>query len=415
MERSPSRLTLAVVGVLVGLRAGSSDIAFAQAPPAHAQASAPPASEPDATARVTARAGDGVTFHTGDDLFSLNLRVRAQLRGELVEQPDDGQGPAARAYVRRMRLAFKGHAWTKDLTYAVQLSFSTLDQEPDQYNPLRDAYVTYRAHRDFELRAGQMKVPFGKQRVISSSSLAFPDRSIIISELSLDRDVGAQVFSSDLFGLGHTLGYHVGIFGGDGRNRISTRSGVLAVARVVYEPFGEFDDLVEADHDRLSRPRLSIGLGGAFNENTRRPRSVIGEPYEVADFDYLHGAADVMFKWSGFYLLSEFLVRHTKREAFTGDVGGTPVTEYSRSAWGAFAQAGQMFTEHFEVVGRYSRIQPFDTADPSLHLTNELGAGVNFYLSRHDLKLQFDYANVGEKLFGAASRHELRTQFQIFL
>ena len=36
-----------------------------------------------------------------------------------------------------------------------------------------------------------------------------PDRSIVTSELNLDRDVGATLFSKDLLGLGGKLGYNL--------------------------------------------------------------------------------------------------------------------------------------------------------------------------------------------------------------
>jgi phosphate-selective porin OprO/OprP len=387
---------------------------------ASAQAGAPPGpaaamTESDPQPTVAAALGKGVTITSADDKFSIGLRVRAQLRAEALETPDDDQGPVARMFVRRMRLALKGKAGSDALTYAVQFSFAPLDQEPDQYNPLRDAYVNWAAHRDLELRFGQMKIPYGKQRVISSSSLTFPDRTVATGELNLDRDVGLQIHSSDLFGFGHRLGYHLGVFGGDGRNRVATRSGVLAAARLVFAPFGKFDDLVESDIERGDKPRLSLAVSGAFNENSNRPRSTTGTPYTAGDFDYLHGGGDVMFKWHGFYLLTEAFYRHTKAKAVTGTVDGAPVTEFSRSAWGSFVQASQMLTAHAELATRYSYIKPIDSADPSFRVTHEVGIGASYYFSAHDLKLQAEYANVGHELFGDPNRHELRLQFQLFL
>ena len=111
---------------------------------------------------------------------------------------------------------FEGHAFTRKLTYTIQLGFSNRDMEPDLLIPLRDAYVTWQALRDLGIRFGQMKVPFGKQRVVSSSSLQMVDRSIVTSELNMDRDVGLYLMSEDLLGLKGRLMYQAGVFSGQG-------------------------------------------------------------------------------------------------------------------------------------------------------------------------------------------------------
>lgn len=383
-------------------------------PPAPSPTPNPPLDAP--AARVEAEFGRGVTIRSADDRFSLNLRARIQIRGSVLTHPGDPESPATEFAVRRARLLFRGHALTKDLTYTLQLGLSNQDTEPDLRIPVRDAYLEYVALRDLSVRAGQMKVPFGRQRVTSSSAMEMVDRSIVVTELNLDRDVGVLLFSKDLFGLGKHLGYSVGVFGGDGRNRLAEERGVLSVARLEIWPFGAFDDYSEGDLKRLSTPRLALGLGGAYNQNSPRPRSTTGTPYLLGGVDYLHLAADAHFKWYGFSLVTEGLYRNSADLLHVGAApasGGPAPREFSRSAAGYYVQAGQMLTERVQATARWGELWPLRPTDPALLRARELGGGLSYYFFEHALKLQADYFYLfGDALRGG--RHQARLQVQLY-
>jgi hypothetical protein len=359
--------------------------------------------------KVLPQFGKGVTFEDPEGRFSLTLRGRIQLRAEAATSPTTDL-PSTEFLVRRLRLVLSGHALSKAVGYYIQLGLSNLDVEPDLRIPLRDAYVTWAGPRDFQLRAGQMKVPYGRQRVVSSSALQFTDRSIVTAELNLDRDVGVVAFSEDLFGLGGLLGYSLGVFGGDGRNRTSPTFGVLSIARLEVNPFGTFDTRAEADVERLPSPRLSIGVGGGFNRNTNRPRSTTGTPYTLGTFDYAHAGADLTFKWAGFSLLGELMARWTPGTSRLESAGRT---EFARSSLGWFVQAGQMLDAHWEVAARVGQLSPLAPSDPALVRSREAGAALSHYFEGHALKLQADYFYLfGDDL--AAGRHQVRLQGQLY-
>lgn len=361
-------------------------------------------------ATVRAAFGEGVTIVAADDRLLLNLRARFQARFTHLER--DEAGSATTFEIRRARLLLRGHALTPDLSYYIQLGFSNQDTEPDLRLPLRDAYATYSGLRDLNVRVGQQKVPFNPQRVTSSSALQLVDRSIVQNELNLDRDVGVQVFSQDLFGLGGVLGYALGVFGGDGRNRLSDAGGLLFVARVQLTPFGRFDDLVEADLARSPDPRLAIGAAVAHNSNTIRERSTFGGTYASRErVDQLHLGTDLHFKWRGFSLRSEALLREADDDVLVGTVGGATVTDRTRSAWGYFAQAGYLVTDEVEVVARWGELRPLGRS--AVQLQRETGGGVNWYVHGHDLKLQADYFYLWSARL-ADGDHQARVQLQLF-
>lgn len=355
--------------------------------------------------------GRGGTIRAVDDSASLNIRARIQVRSTLVDNPADSID-TSEVSVRRARLLFQGSAAGPSLTYYVQLSFSNLDNEADLRLPLRDAYITWAGNRDLSVRVGQMKVPFSRQRVVSSSALQMVDRSIVVSELNLDRDVGIQVFSRDLFGVGQ-LGYSVGLFGGEGRNRLGRAAGFLYTARLEAWPFGAFDDLVEGDLRQGDRLRLAVGASVGYNQNTNRPRSTIGTPYPDGDFDYRHAGADVVLKWRGWSITSEIMYRQADSPARTLATPDAALTIVARPGWGAYVQSGLMVAPRVEITGRYSRLQPLDgNVDESLIALREYSAGLGYYMQGHDLKVQGDLSDVGDRV---ARRHvQARVQLQMF-
>lgn len=394
------------IAIVIALVLASTTFAYAQWSESGDEEA--PAAEP---VQPTLGLGEGVSFETADGATRLKLRARIQLRLTQFSE-EAGDAPEVTEFqARRIRLLLQGRV-KQDLDFYVQLGFSNRDTEPDLRAPLRDAYLTYTKLRDLQIRGGQMKVPFGRQRLVSSSALQMVDRSIVVRELSLDRDVGVQLLSTDLFGLDGILAYNLGVFSGDGRNRLATTPGVLLVARVAVQPFGEFEDYVEGALQREDTPKLSIGATVAHNNNTNRTRSTFDASYDVARFDYRHAGVDLMFKYGGLSVSSEVLYRRAS-EPFVEHTNpmGEVVREYARNAWGYYAQAGYLANEHFEITARYGEVRPRGTTDPELVLDREAGGGLNWYFQQHDLKLQSDYFY----LFGEGDgRHEIRVQAQLY-
>lgn len=387
-RRSPAtRLSVAMAAFLA---------ATALAPGLRAQTPPPPV--------VDVGLGRGVTIRSVDDSASLNIRARIQTRATVVDNPRDTAPDTSETLIRRARLVFQGNAMGPSLTYYVQLSFANLDNEADLRLPLRDAYVTWSGRRGLNLRVGQMKVPFSRQRVVSSSALQMVDRSIVVGELNLDRDVGVQLFSRRFLGTDR-LGYAVGVFGGEGRNRLGRRAGLLYTARLEAWPLGAFDDLVESDLKRDRRLRAALGASAGFNQNTNRPRSTIGAPFPAGDVDYTHAGVDVHLKWRGASIMAEYMYRGA-RQAVDAAV--------PRPGWGAFVQGGYMVAARTELTGRYSHLAPSGAApDPTVRIGHEVGGGVGYFVHGHDLKIQGDYFRVTDPVLDQPVR-QVRVQMQLF-
>jgi phosphate-selective porin OprO and OprP len=368
--------------------------------------------------------GRGLTVRSEDRAFSLTIRGRIQALAEASVTPETAAQPDSREevafLVRRARLLLSGTLLSPDLQYYFQLGLAPRDMEADLLIPLRDAHVTWTGIPNLSIRVGQMKVPFNRERVISSSALQLVDRSPVNAELTLDRDMGIQVFGTDLFDLGGYLGYQIGVFAGDGRLRLNEGAGLLYVARLQIQPTGDFEDsYVEVDFSREERARLSIGVGGAFNHESRRTRSTNGDFYLLEGFDYAHAELDFMFKYAGFSAMGELVYRQaTGPSVRTGTVDGVAVTETAANALGYFLQAGYLFEPMIEIAGRYSEIVPVTSADlpaTSVPARREITLGLNWYPMEHSLKLQFDWSHISDPT-GAfeAGTHRFRLQMQAY-
>lgn len=362
---------------------------------AEKQEPAPAAKGKGGDIEVTAAPGKGFTVKAADGSFSSTIRARVQIR-ETITHADEVD--TNEINVKTVRLVTSGHILSPDLKYNVQFAFGGNDFERDSASPLFDAYLEHTGIRDLNVRVGQFLVPFDRARTAREHTLQLIERQLAVRELTLDRDVGVMLSSSDLFGLGGRLGYSLFVGGGEGRNRFGGQEhGPLAVARLSVRPFGAFDDDQEGDLSRDAKPRLALGVAGGYNHQTNRQNSTYGATLSLGRVDYLHGAADLVFKVAGFSLSAEAVVRHADKDSLEGESGGEAVQEWTRSGYGYFVQSGFMLTDRVEIAARWDQIFAERGTDPRfVQLVDtqgkQVGAGLTYYLNGYALKLQGDYA-----------------------
>lgn len=375
--------------------------------------------------------GKGVEFSTKDGRFSMQLRARVQVRYDLEHPNVQGESTEQTLQIRRARLQLQGNVFGKHNRYYIQFGFSPRDQTNGllaedgsiRRNPLRDARLEFDYLRDFTIQVGQMKIPFSRQRVISSGNQNLVDRSIPNEEFQLDRDIGLQALSKDVGGMGW-LAYNAGVFMGEGRNAFEPSDfGMLYVARVEFLPLGKFDDYSEGDLERSKKPGLSIAGAYAFHDEAKGDRGTQGSvPEDEGTTDLHNVTADVFFKWYGVSLHSAF---HW-RKGFNRDNGGAvdedmmPIpTAPTRDGLGWFGQLGWVVPKiPFEIVGRYGFARR--QGDSALPWRDEAGGGVNYYFAGHNLKLQLDYfrlwgADTGATVSDAVKHGTDRVRLQLQL
>jgi hypothetical protein len=363
--------------------------------PAPAPAPTAPAA-PAASSGFTfeARPGRGFTVRHGQD-YTLTIRPRVQLRNTTTLQNGRNRNEAQ---VRTLRLWMLGNVINPDIRYGVQLAFGGNDFEAGSSSPVFDAFLDFHPHRDANVKVGQYFVPFDRMRTVRESALQTVDRTVVVQQLTLDRDIGATLYSDDLGGHGGRYAYQVGFFNGEGRNRfVNSRVGFLYTARFTYRPFGPFDDDSEGDLERRASPRLAIGVAGAYNQNASRVRGTTGDPLLAGTTNLVHGAVDVVFKWRGFSMFAEGVVRGSPeqpRPAGT-DAMGNPVFQTPSRAIGYVLQASYAPMTKCDFWARWDEIRLPWNHDAQLNTLvgqrgREISAGVNYYLNGHSFKFQLD-------------------------
>jgi len=333
----------------------------------------------------------GLGFNAPDSTFGLNIRLRMQNR-VLFNFDEDFNIEHIEARVSRLRLRFDGYILTTKLTYYLQLSFSRGDQDWDNTgvpNIVRDAMVYYHFNPKFYLGFGQGKLPGNRERIISSGQQQIYDRSNVNAYYTLDRDFGFFAYYSDKIG-----GLHYNLKGavstGDGRNQLLTDNGLMYTGRIELLPLGKFKkdgDFSEGDLEFESTPKISMAAGYSFNQKARRTRGTLGtELYESRDLQALF--ADIILKYNGWALYTEFINRNTDNSAFTFNVADSSQSAYVVTGRGINTQLSYCFRNYWEIAARYSIVEPDIEIRQKAMLDSYYLIGLNKYIRKHLTKFQ---------------------------
>jgi len=368
-----------------------------------------------AASGVRVRPGSGVTIESDDGDYELRIGLRGQLRAT-VDVPEEGD-PGVGFAIRRARLSLSGHAFGPDFVYYAQLAFAPADlglegSDSVTFSPLLDWLFELRHLRDLEVVLGQYKRPFARERITSSGSLALVERSLVDSELQLDRDLGFHFQSRDLFGLGW-LRYYAGVSIAEGRDGDPTRDlGLLYFARVEVLPLGIFDDHTQTDFQRRDEARLSLGAAYAFGDDEPGLQGLHGDaPLDGGTTDYHHAAVDLLLLFAGLTIEADALLRFGYREpggALDEDGNPLPVDPPSNGV-GAFLQISYLLPWiDLEIGARGSVLRALGD-DTGFEDRGELGGGIAYYIARHALSVHLDVFHY----FGRTPRDDTSQQVRL--
>ena len=368
--------------------------------------------------------GGGVTLRSQDGRFALNFAMWAQLlfTGKREQLPAEGQaGRTASLELRRARVVLQGHVFTPHLKYYVHLMFAPKDLGFKDGAPTRAPifqwYATVTRLANAQLQAGFFFVPYARQRMVPLPRLQFADNSTASYEFTLDQDIGLQVSSPDLAGLG-LFRYYAGVFMGDGYDWYKAGDfGFTYMGRVEALPLGMFEDFNEPDFERGVKPKLSIGAAYAFSDRDHRTRAIAGPGFADGGTMSAHNlTGDLSFKWAGLSVLADVYWRRGWRQSGgLKDEEGLPIAVQAvRSGIGWTAQMGLFVPRtRLEAVARSAGVRPPRSHGSSLARLDEVGGGLNYYFYRHAVKLQLDYIHTWGPALPTGRGDQVRVQMQL--
>jgi len=345
-----------------------------------------------------------INFVAKDSSFSVKFAPRIQVRSMSSWDHDGDQygGPEHNFILRRARLKFSGFAYSPKLKYKIELGLSNRDisgaNDFNRNTPryILDAVIMWNFYENLELWAGQTKLPGNVERVVSSANLQLIDRSMLNSRFNIDRDLGIQLRHKSNLGGDFMMREKIAISQGEGRNVTEGNEGGLQfTGRLEFLPFGKFaskGDYVQADLKREQTPKLMIGSTYDYNNDAVKTRSNLGSYmfrsdgtlYETPISTFF---VDAMFKYKGFSFMCEYAMRDAD-DAIAIDLDGTPTGDVVLTGSAFNAQAGYLFKNNYEVVGRFTSLD-FDDITGKLP-AEQYTLGVSKYIVGHKLKVQSD-------------------------
>ena len=346
-----------------------------------------------------------INFTAKDSSFSVKFAPRFQVRSISSWDHDGNEygSPEHNFIVRRARLKFDGFAYSPKLKYKIELGLSNRDiSGANQFNRntpryILDAVIMWNFAGNWELWAGQTKLPGNVERVVSSANLQLVDRSLLNSRFNIDRDLGIQLRHKTNLGGDFLMREKFSISQGEGRNVSEGNEGGLQyTARLEFLPFGTFiskGDYSQSDLKREEKPKLMVGLTYNYNQDAVRERGFAGD-YTIRTDGSLYETdqttifADAMFKYNGFSFMGEYAKRTADNEIATEADGITPTGDVVLTGNALNLQAGYLFKNNYEIAGRFTttNYESITNRDPEKQYT----LGFNKFVVGHKLKVQSD-------------------------
>lgn len=369
-----------------------------------------------------------LNYVASDSSFSVKFAPRMQARYQANSSFDGSNWSAVdhSFLIRRARFKFDGWAVSPKLVYKMEFGLSNNDMSgSNSYTKnapryILDAVVKWKFAKNWELWAGQTKMPGNVERVVSSGDLQLIDRSLLNKYFTLDRDMGFQLRHKSKLPFGMVVKEKVAVTQGEGRNIATGNEGGLQyTARLEWLPFGEFakkGDYVQAAIYREATPKLMLTYTYNFNNNAVKTMSAMGKYMDLPvgstsplyQTDITTQFIDGMFKYKGVSAMAEWAKRITA-DPLAKDESGVETGSAVIDGSSLNAQIGVFVTDKVEVVTRYTQAD-FENYSKLTDL-KQYTIGISKYISGHKLKVQADISYTESN--GNAQGILLRTGFDI--
>lgn len=340
-------------------------------------------------------------FTEKDSLFQVNIGFRVQSRAGF--QKTDGETGVIEGEIRRMRLKLDGFIYNPKFGYKVELGFSAGDlgviKAGNNENVILDGVLFYKPTKNWTIAFGQTKLPGNNQRVISSGSLEFTDRTINNSKFNIDRDFGLFVDYSHEKTNAFSYGLKGALTKGEGRNWVKTEDdGISLTGKVELFPLGTFTkngSHFEGDLSREKTPKLMISGAFSQNNNARRAQGQLGsELFEKRTIQSLF--FDTMLKYNGWTATAAYMSRMADNAITVNPLDPTK-TQAVFVGNGVDTQLSYVFPSNYQIAGRFST----QKVDSEIHAftpdTDEYAVSVSKYIMGHKLKVQTEFSHEDKK------------------
>jgi len=208
----------------------------------------------------------GFELRSRDGNFLIQIQPRVQIRGAYpwdqnpVTYEDLGAEDQYVIKVNRARLKIGGHAYRPWLAYFFEYELASSN--------MLDFRVMVERYKGLRLKAGQWKVHYNRERVISSGQQEMADRSLINRAFTIDRQQGLSLYGRLSGGGAADVSYWASVFTGTGRGaRENDDEHLMWMGRLQWNPFGRVLAFTGSDIARRAKPEGLIALAAVTNRS----------------------------------------------------------------------------------------------------------------------------------------------------
>ncbi len=230
---------------------------------------------------------------------------------------------------------------------------------------LKDAYVGYDGIPHHTIQMGQYKIPVTEEGFRPSALIDTAERSFIGRTYGDKRDIGVMALGTWKY-----ADYQLGVFNGEGPNKLDTNDHKDIVGRFILKPL--------ADHSFWK----GLQVGSSFYERISHVTSSVKKRV----------GAEARFEYDKFSFKSEFM---------RAQDGAVP-----SNGW--YTQLGYFMAPQWQVVTRYEGFNANERASGNQEFDTTVG--LNYFLIKPTTKLQLNY--VHKTVHGGPDDHQVITAAQ---
>ena len=375
----------------------------------------------------------GLEFKTRDGKYSTQIQWRLQFRyshptdsdpreaqfsvREIFEEPNEST-----FQIRRARIKVGGHGYKPWLKYYFEYDWPS--------SRLLDWRVMIEKYKWLQLRIGQWKINYNRERVDSSGKQAFVERSIINREFTLDRQMGVMVYGHLFAGSFADSWYYAGVWTGRGRQQVNDDGRMLWMARYQWNFLGRDLKFSQTDVEFHEKPTGSV----AFAAYTDRSDCTRFSSSGCGNLDGFSGAGDstiptgargrfsmqgmmeeTAFKWQGFSLQHEYHWKQIINKQWNPNAPTSPAEQVN--LMGSYAQIGYfphyaipLIPKNLNIGFRYAFFDPNISVPDDKR--QEFTGVINWFFAGHRNKLTLDTSALTLEDPGQGRRNLQRVRLQ---
>jgi phosphate-selective porin OprO/OprP len=355
----------------------------------------------------------GLTFTSADGRFSINPWLRGQFRysdpfdNDPLRTTDFDDQPGGDLEIRRARLKIEGHVFSPKIGFY-------FEHELSGDHPLLDLRLDLEVHDGLQMRIGQYKILYNRERVDSSGQQQFVERSIATYAFTLDRQIGATIAKQWGKGSRADNWLMLSVVDGDGIDPGARSSDPMFVGRWQWHFLGEALPFSQSDLKFRSAPAATIAFGGSHGRGpyTRFSSSGGGQLDGFTQggeerYTLKQWLQEFAWHYAGMSLQQEFHVKKISDHE----------TSTESTLTGGYAQFGKAWRARWddhpvtwELALRLARVD-WETPVPD-RTQDEVTVVANLFFAGHNNKLSFDVSRISLDEEFSGKRHDNRFRAQ---